>query len=424
MSLLTDLLGGRSGRLASRAVWTIVDQAVSSISNFALSIVIARSVDSQTFGAFAISFTLYQLVVGASQCFGGMPLGVRFSGFDGLAFRRAATAATGTTFILGVGTGLLLVAVGALVGGEVGLALGAMGFMMPGLLVQDCWRSVFVCAGRPASAAINDVFWALTQFAAVGGQFLLRATSASLFVLSWGLAGGIAAMLGGIQFGARPRPAQTRRWVTAHWDQSGFYLGQWAAVFGSAQCAFLLIALLGTAADVGALRAAQVLLGPVTMLYLALYSFALPEIARRPTLSSRRRLQVAGMLSVTVVAANLIWGALLLAVPDSIGQDLLGDTWTPTRLVLPASIALAAASGLSMGPAITLRGMGHAWAPLRITLLLAPLLLILTVVGFLLAELRGAVAGMALAYGALAPLWWIQLRRAAGVSPEDVQELE
>ena len=45
----------RLPRFPSRMFWTFSDQALSSVTNAALAIVVARSVDSERFGAFALA---------------------------------------------------------------------------------------------------------------------------------------------------------------------------------------------------------------------------------------------------------------------------------------------------------------------------------------------------------------------------------
>ena len=62
-----------------RASWNLIDQMISSGTNAVLSIIIARSVDESTFGSFAVAFTVYGFLVGASQAVSTAPLGVRFA---------------------------------------------------------------------------------------------------------------------------------------------------------------------------------------------------------------------------------------------------------------------------------------------------------------------------------------------------------
>ena len=55
------------GRAGGRAAWSAVDQGLSSAGNFAATLAVARYSSERDVGAFAIAFTLYQLVLGLSR---------------------------------------------------------------------------------------------------------------------------------------------------------------------------------------------------------------------------------------------------------------------------------------------------------------------------------------------------------------------
>ena len=58
--------GGRRriSDLADRFGWGFADQAVSSLSNFLLGFLVARSVDAAAFGAFSVAYATYLVTVG------------------------------------------------------------------------------------------------------------------------------------------------------------------------------------------------------------------------------------------------------------------------------------------------------------------------------------------------------------------------
>ncbi|MBC8093783.1 MAG: hypothetical protein H7Y15_17970, partial [Pseudonocardia sp.] len=65
--------------LVRRAGWNLGEQVVSSLSNSILSFIVANSVDSVTFGGFAVAFTVFALVIGASRAISTSPLNIRFA---------------------------------------------------------------------------------------------------------------------------------------------------------------------------------------------------------------------------------------------------------------------------------------------------------------------------------------------------------
>ncbi|MDR2986820.1 MAG: hypothetical protein LBV34_18475, partial [Nocardiopsaceae bacterium] len=60
--------------------WGLADQAVSSLTNFAVSLYVARTLGAVQFGAFALAYVTYSFVLNASRGLATDPLLVRFSG--------------------------------------------------------------------------------------------------------------------------------------------------------------------------------------------------------------------------------------------------------------------------------------------------------------------------------------------------------
>src|SRR5215467_11198941 len=85
-----------------RLSWGVADQGMSSISNFAVNIYIARSLGAVQYGAFALAYVTYSFALNASRGLATDPLLVRFSGTDIPTWRRAITRCTGTAFTVGL----------------------------------------------------------------------------------------------------------------------------------------------------------------------------------------------------------------------------------------------------------------------------------------------------------------------------------
>ncbi len=158
MHLLSKSLGGR-------AAWTFVDQALSSLSNAALSIIVARSVSPHAFGAFAIALLVFSFVIGTSRAMITDPLVIRFSAAGRASQHAAARAAVSCAIAVGALTAIGCVGAGAAIGlgSDLGAALAALGCVLPGLLLQDAFRYVCFCQGQPRGAARLDFVWTLAQ---------------------------------------------------------------------------------------------------------------------------------------------------------------------------------------------------------------------------------------------------------------------
>ena len=87
-------------RQASRRLsWGVADQAMSSLTNFLLSIYIVRTLGAAQFGAFSLAYVTYGFAVNASRGVAIDPILIRFSGTDLPTWRRAAASCTGTALL-------------------------------------------------------------------------------------------------------------------------------------------------------------------------------------------------------------------------------------------------------------------------------------------------------------------------------------
>jgi O-antigen/teichoic acid export membrane protein len=400
--------------LVGRATWNLTDQAISSATNAALSLLIARFVDARTFAAYAVSFTLYSLFVGGMRALVSEPLAVRFSRCGRAEYRDVARAAVGGALTLGAGAGVLVVLAGAYLGDDIGGTMSVLGLFLPALLAQDTWRAVFIVHGRPASAALNDSAWAITQLGIVGWMLYVGVDTAPPLLAGWGSAAVVAALLGIAQMGLYPQPVRGVRWLLRQADLSRFYLPQFLAVVGSFQLTLLLVGVVGGVEDVGSLRAALVLLGPLGIIGFSAMAFAVPEFSRRD-LNRRRTLQAAIAISSLLVLASVLWSAILLALPTRIGSQLLGDTWQDARAVLPGMVVWQLGTVAVCGASAAISARGWARTSFRISAILAPTFLLFGLLGTRLAGASGAAAGIALAQWAMVPVYWTLLvTRTAG----------
>jgi O-antigen/teichoic acid export membrane protein len=394
--------------LVGRAGWNIADQVVSSGTNLVLSLLVARSLSAEGFGAFAVAFTVYSFLIGAGRALIAQPLIVRYLSRGDRPLYDAVRSATAAAAILGLVSGALTVVAGLIVGGDTGQSLIAIGVVLPGLLLQDMWRAAFIATGRPAAAFINDVLWGVVQLVAVGVLILTGQQSAPALILGWGGAALIAAIVAGFQFGGHPHFRSSPSWVAAQRDLLGYYAASFASVLGANQLTMLLIAGIGSPSDVGALRAAQVVLGPLNLVGYSLSAFALPEVARRQS-SGSAALKIAIGISAVMVVADLVWGGILVFLPSSIGTALLGDSWANAQAVLPASLLGLAAIGLGLGATVLMTARGFAKESFRINALLAPGFLILGVGGLLWGGAQGAALGLSLAQVIVVPVLWTRI---------------
>ena len=74
----------------------------------------------------------------------------------------------------------------------------------------------------------------------------------------------------------RPVVRSATRFARKTADLSRYLVAEWVTVLGAAQIALLLVATIGSAVDVGSLRGAQTLLGPLNILGIGAFGFLGP----------------------------------------------------------------------------------------------------------------------------------------------------
>jgi O-antigen/teichoic acid export membrane protein len=398
---------GGAIRMAGRAGWAVIDQALSSFTNFALGVLIARSVSASDFGAFTLAFATYLVVLNLARAVGTQPLVIRYSGVDPVDWRRGAASATGTMLVVGIAGGMICLAIGLLAGPPVGTVFIALGVSLPAILVQDSWRFAFFAAGRDRDAVLTDLTWAVALVALL---LLISdlAPGTAQFVLGWGASAVIAALVGAWRSAIVPRPLATRAWLREHTDLVGRYAAEVLIGLGASQATIYVVGLVAGLAEAGSIRAAQLLLGPMHVILQAAHLIAVPEGVRiRRRRPERFRLAILG-LSAGLALVILGWVLGLSVLPVEIGEALLGDSWASARVVLlPLGLSLVA-QGASGGALVGLRVLADASSSLRARILDAAFSFCFGVGGALIGGAIGAAWGFA-AGGAVSAVIFISV---------------
>jgi hypothetical protein len=406
----------RPGRGRLQAVgqlgWGLGDQALSSLTNFALNLLVARQVGVDQLGVFSLVFATYLLALGVSRSLNSDALAVRYSAAGGPAWREAAAQAGGGALGLGLAGGLACVLAGWVAGGLLGQALVVLGLFLPGLLLQDVWRFAFVARGRSAQAFVNDLVWALALAAALAVLLASGRTSVVAFEVAWAGSAGVAALAGIAQARLLPWPLNPLAWWRRHRDLNARYLGEFLTIGAVSQLNNYGVSAVAGLAVVGALRAGEILIGPVYVLFMGGNMIAVAEGARVAARSAAALGRLSLLVSAGMSAAAALWGVVLILLPDSLGTRVLGPTWyTAAQLVVPFAL-LTVGLTASAGPQTGLRALAAARRGLRARLLAAPLMLAGAIGGAALAGAVGAAWGMAAGYWAAAVVWWWQFRLA------------
>jgi O-antigen/teichoic acid export membrane protein len=417
VSTATGFRGGAGGGVR-RLGWGVADQALSSLTNFALAVLVARAVSTSALGAFGLSFTTYTITLGATRALCQEPLTVRYSATSVREWRTGVAAATGVALVLGVAAGIVCIAVAFLFAGTLRESLLVLGVGMPGLIVQDAWRSAFFSRLSGRTAFGNDLVWAMAQVVLVAAVLLVGMRSVPAFIAAWAGAAAFAALFGIVQSGFVPRPGRTRWWLSHHRDLGPRYLVEFVARNGAQSGAMYATAAFAGLSAAGALRGAQVVLGPLNVLNMGVTSPAIAESVRIARRSPRRMMHAVELLAVALVIVFVAWGVVVYLLPDSAGEALLKRSWHAAHDVIPAYTAVMAASGMLTAATVGLRAMAAAKRSLRARLVTGVLAVAGGTAGAATSGAVGAATGLALGLWIGGIQWWQQLGAAVGEEEE------
>jgi O-antigen/teichoic acid export membrane protein len=399
---------------------------LSSLTNFALVIVIARTTTPGDFGGYAIVLAIYFVAVGLGQAIVSQPLAVRHSASSGDALRQALPKSLGAALVVGITLGAACLVVGLVSPLKVGAPLIVLGLALPGLILQDALRFSFVISGNPRSAVANDGFWAAMQVLGFAVLFVTNA-GALWFLAVWGLAGGLSAVWGSLQLKVAPDVTATPGWIRLHRGLVVRYTLESLVVRGSMQATLGVVGLVLGLPAIGAVRGAQVLFSPLNLVHQGAFLVAVPETVRtlRRHAGQFRRAIVA--VSGVTAALTAMWALPLLIIPSWSGREVLGQTWDSAHPLILGIGLQYVAIGLTLGPQIGLRALGAAGASLRANIAGACVVLAATMIGASVGGTQGAVAGIAIGTLLSVAIWgaffWIRFTRRAAIGA-DSESLE
>lgn len=401
------------GRVAGRAGWGIADQAASSLTNSGLGIVVARAVSTREFGVFALVFGAYIVALNAGNALISEPFLIRYSSVPDDKWRREASRATGAALALGLATGTLSFAVSLIIGGSLGRGFAALAPVLPGLLVHDTWRSLFVARRRGHLSFVTDAVWAVAMFPLVVVVSATGHQSAVWFVLAWGGVATGTAALGCVLAGVRPSIGQTTSWLRAQRDLVPRFFAELMVLSGAQQVGMYIIGIVAGLAAVGAIRGAEILLGPIYVIIFGIRLMAVPEaigqLATSPAAMHRNLIRLATALAVVSLAA----GAVILLLPSGLGRALLGASWPAARTAVLGIALFMAATGASMAALVGLRALAAPKRSLRARMVNAMTLVAGgTTGGVAGGSPRSAAFGVGIGMCIGVFFWWWQLELA------------
>jgi hypothetical protein len=376
--------------------WGVADKSLSSLTNFALSVVVARSVTLPEFGAFTLAFATYGIALGASAAIVSGPLSIRFSDCDVAEWRRGCRLGTGATLLVSILIGAVCVAVGLSLSQPLRGTLIVLGLSMPLLIIQDCWRLAFFASGEPSSSFLLDLIWAACQVP-LFVVLMVRGTSSVVpFVVAWGGSAAVAAAVGMLKGRALPDVVHALSWWREQRDLIPGHFGDFIIRNGAQKVGVYTVAAIAGLSATGAIRGMTLLLTPLIVFFQGLDPIKVPDAVRIVNRTPERLWRWSLRLSLAFTGVALAYAVAMLFFPDSLGRILLKDTWNATAGLLFIGAIAYAGNAASNGAMVGVRALGDARRLFKARLFVGPLMTLGTIAGAAVGAAPGAVVGTAI----------------------------
>lgn len=343
-----------------RAVLTLFDQGLASLSNFSVGVVVARVAGASGLGGFAIAYAGWQLLAAMHRALIIDPMAIegdvrKVHVTEGIRKGLAADillAATGAMALAALG--MLLIVTGQ---HAFGMAVLAMAPWLPVLTIQDYWRWMGFLSAKPGRALANDVVFNCAQGAAIALVFAIHVHSVATVIASWGIGGTAGALFGLFQYRMLPSLAGGLALLRSRWSFSKWIAANQLVGTGQSQVSVVIAgAILGPVA-LGGFKAAQALvIGPAGVLIQAGGSIGLPEASKAYAerqwpglIRVARWITLTGVSGISITVVGIaIWGRRLLSL-------LYGPAFAQfhmTALLVGVALVLTSAG---LGPVLVLK---------------------------------------------------------------------
>jgi O-antigen/teichoic acid export membrane protein len=364
-----------------------VDQAIAGGSNVLIAVIAARLLDAAGFGLFGIVFLLYVIAQGVSRALVCDPLLVH-----PLEAEERKRDVIGTSCVLGLALGVAVLLLGLMLSfldSPLGTALVVLGGCLPLLVLQDLGRYLAYAAQRPSAALVLDVTWLVLLAGAVIPLFVTDTRSLGWLIAAWAGTGAAAGLLLFLQHRAHGVRLGFA-WLRYTWGFSWRYLISYTATQGGALGAASAVGAIAGARALGGVQGAILLVRPFMTFQIAVIAASVGHVTRsRGAVGAiRRYVASTSLLTTAVAAANL---AVLLVLPDSLGEAVLGDSWDVAQPLLLATGVQILFLGLMTGVRAGLLGMRAIRKVMMIDVATTVLVFAASIVG---AEINGALGAL------------------------------
>jgi O-antigen/teichoic acid export membrane protein len=354
----------RSSRGTSLATLTLIDQGLSSVSNFAVGVAIARVAGASGLGGFSLAYAGWLILASLHRSLITDPMAINGD---------VHTTDAGGHIEQGFAAELLLGTVGALIMAIIGACLWlahapafgtamlALAPWLPALTAQDYWRWVGFLTRRPGSALANDAVFNGAMAAVLGCLYVSHVHSIAIVIASWGIGAAAGAVYGLHQYRVRPAFRGGFLMLRDRWSLSKWLAGNSLLTTAGNQAYWVIAGVFLGPAGLGGLNAAStVVWGPVGVLLQAGGSIGLPEAGRAHTDNGSAGLRrVARLVTLVGIVAVGLWAAVVFGCARFLLTTIYGPRFAHLQFVAMVAAIGVCCSPLMLGPTMVLKITRH-----------------------------------------------------------------
>lgn len=407
------------GRFLARGVWGLASQGTNALGNMLAAVFVASNNSSENFGAWAVGYAVVLTALPIARSVGATPMLLTSHKHQ----QTTEAGAVSSGFWFGVATAVGMAAVALAIDGPLRSVLLAFAVALPFFLLQDTLRYVFISRQRPSRTALMDSTWLFIQSFGFVGLHVLDLANAPAATLVWAGSALLSCFWasGSGAASVDPRTAlnymRRNRWASSRLFPDSLLNGL------STNVTPVLLAAVGGLSGTAALRAGQTLFGPLNI-FIAGLSPILTVEAVRSLRRGASQWRLVRLWSAGIAAVGALCGVAVLALPDSIGGKLLGDSWELVPIVaLPLAIQAVLRGPFVCGP-LVLRARHLLNEALALRAVNSIVSLIVPPIGIFVDGARGAAWGIAIAAilngtASMAWLWGTRGRTSSDLAGDE-----
>jgi O-antigen/teichoic acid export membrane protein len=404
----------RRRRILERGSTAVVDQLLSSASGLLLIVLVAREAQPSEFGGVSVALIAHGFVLGCLRAVVGEVSTIRLRRDPSRRVPEERLALF-LACVSGALAAVVFLVAGAIVPGFTGTFLQIVGVCAIVVHLQDIQRYLCFAGGQMGEAILLDGTWLVVQVGLTVALLSSSSSSPEALIWAWGVGAAVSAALGLLRRRRRPSSSGVRRWVREDGGRALSFLSDFVVSTGMVQAAFLVLSVVLTLGEFGALRLAFVSMSPlanalagVRVLTLAHYS----GLRDQP----RRAAGVGRKVALALGAMGVAYGAVVVLMPESWGVEIFGPTWVDAHAFVEI-VAIGEVLRLTSFPAIDLLKVFAPPATLvKVRSVVAALVVVGLVAGAVLSGPEAAAVSVAIAYGVATTAWWAKARAATAAA--------